>query len=121
MERPLGIHTSRTGDTLLIRLTGELDVYTSSEVPSTADAVFGQGLTSVVLDLTDLEYMDSTGLRQILRLHRVTRASNVGFTVRSVENTVISRMLKLIGAGDVFPLEILPDGRDSRPDETPSN
>ncbi|TCP59548.1 SpoIIAA-like anti-anti-sigma regulatory factor [Tumebacillus sp. BK434] len=72
----LQISTDVRGDTLIVRLSGELDHHTAEMVRSRVEAELDRGLTEhLVLNLEDLSFMDSSGLGVILgRYKRVTQA-----------------------------------------------
>lgn len=68
VESNLSIDVNRGGDRVVLRLDGELDL---ASVPLLEDAVENatsadDAMTSIVLDLRGLEFIDSTGLRAIL-------------------------------------------------------
>jgi anti-sigma B factor antagonist len=61
--------------THLITVAGEIHVSTAPEFSRRLNAAIGDGRTQVVLDLTDVDFIDSTGLSVLLNgLRRVTRA-----------------------------------------------
>jgi anti-sigma B factor antagonist len=60
--------------THLITVAGEIHVSTAPEFSRLLSAAIGRGKTQVVLDLSDVEFIDSTGLSVLLNgLRRVTR------------------------------------------------
>jgi anti-anti-sigma factor len=69
-ERPgqFGVQTTQADGSLIVRVSGELDLATA---PMLEDALAGieAGEGPVVLDLSALTFIDSTGLRLAVRLH----------------------------------------------------
>jgi anti-sigma B factor antagonist len=60
--------------THVIAVAGEIHVSTAPEFSTSLNDAIGQGKTSVVLDLGDVSFIDSTGLSVLLNgLRRVTR------------------------------------------------
>jgi anti-sigma B factor antagonist len=60
--------------THVIAVTGEIHVSTAPEFSSRLNSAIARGKTAVVLDLSGVEFIDSTGLSVILNgLRRVTR------------------------------------------------
>ncbi len=61
------------GATLVVRVAGELDVRTADEFRQTVDAALGDlGVRRLVLNLSRVTFMDSTGLGAVLgRLRRL--------------------------------------------------
>lgn len=107
----------RLGSTCHIRLAGELDAYAVEQFPPAELLAAGGDFDAVVLDLADLDYIDSTGLRWVLRLHRAAQAKERPMTISVWEDSVVYRTIQLIGAGDVFPVEFVrhapdPPGRE---------
>ena len=61
-----GIHTDVDGPIATVRLTGELDISGAEEIERTIEEVERSATGNLVIDLRELEFMDSTGLRMIL-------------------------------------------------------
>jgi anti-sigma B factor antagonist len=75
---PLAFTTTLTsaGDAL-ISLTGELDLAATTTLEAEISRLAGQdGVRRVVLDLRELEFMDSTGLRMVALAERRLRAAD---------------------------------------------
>ena len=72
-ERPavgaLTVRTERRADVLVLWLSGALDKATSAVLDREFDAQVGHA-THVVVDLTGLEFIDSSGLATLVRAHR---------------------------------------------------
>jgi len=68
MERPLRIKAQQADDLLTLDLHGELDIAT---VPQVRDAVaqHADGQAAIVLDLHELAFIDSSGIRLLLELN----------------------------------------------------
>jgi anti-anti-sigma factor len=67
-----------SGDETTVRLSGELDISTAAELEGVlCDLAVSDGPARIVMDLRDLRFMDSTGLRLLvtadLRLRREGR------------------------------------------------
>ncbi|HET8758501.1 MAG TPA: STAS domain-containing protein [Solirubrobacteraceae bacterium] len=58
-----------------IRLVGELDMATADMFSETSHGLLAEGYEQIVLDLRELTFMDSSGLRAILKLHRAAGTS----------------------------------------------
>ena len=56
-----------------VRLSGELDISSADKVEQELERVDPEASKAVVLDLRELSFMDSTGLRLILETERRTR------------------------------------------------
>ena len=70
-DQPFSLDASVRGDTATITLTGELDLYTGSELSAVVDDLVGRGdVRTVVVDLREVTFLDSTGLRILLTAHQ---------------------------------------------------
>lgn len=92
------------GGTTFIGLCGELDESSSVVTRTALDKLIdGTDANKVVLDLSSLKFMDSTGVGVLLG--RYKRIRNKGATVFiSSPNPTIDKLLKLSGMYDIMPL-----------------
>ncbi len=91
------------GETLLFRLSGSLDVATSAQMKQALAQAATEGHGDVVVDLTRVEFLDSTGLGALIGAHR--RALEAGGRVGLiVKEGPISRLLAITGLSRVFTL-----------------
>jgi anti-anti-sigma factor len=67
---PFGVRRSHDAGTRFIALSGELDLATAPMLEVELEDVRGAHTTQIVLDMRELEFIDSTGLRLILQAHR---------------------------------------------------
>ncbi|MBB4662282.1 STAS domain-containing protein [Conexibacter arvalis] len=80
----------------VVRVTGELDLATVGILEQTVQDLLASGCPGVVLDLRELAFIDSTGLRMLLRLDDL--ASDCGRRFGIVEGTgPVRRLLRLTG------------------------
>jgi anti-sigma B factor antagonist len=71
---------SEPQDAHLISLHGEMDGASAKELEDEFISVEATSASRIVLDLSELEFIDSTGLAVIMRAH--TRAENDGHVLR---------------------------------------
>ena len=57
---------TKNGDALVVNVTGRMDAITAPEFDTECQKWIDDGETRVVIDLSDLEYISSAGLRSIL-------------------------------------------------------
>jgi anti-anti-sigma factor len=89
---------------MTLKVTGELDL---STVPVLAESIerLQRGIKTLTIDLGDLIFMDSTGLRLLIELDQ--RASRDGWTlvlIRPQQETAAA-VLKATGADSALPFE----------------
>ena len=99
----------REGGGVGLTLRGELDLSTIEQLESAVSSGVDGRPELVVLDLRDLTFLDSTGLRLMLRLH--ARLESVGGRLVLVAGPRrVQRVFELTGALD--ELEIVQDPSD---------
>ena len=73
----MNITSKKTGDTLYIKLNGELDEHSANYVRNYLDSVFGsEKFVQVVLDLYNLEFIDSTGVGVLIGRYKILKSQN---------------------------------------------
>src|SRR5947208_2602830 len=96
--------------TVVIRVVGEIHSTTAPEFSQRLNAAIADGHRGVVLDLTGVEFIDSTGLSVLLNgLRRVTRAR--GAMVMACANPTVLRLFEITKLDSTF--EILPNCDDA--------
>lgn len=98
----LSVRADRAGDVVTISLAGELDIATAPRVDAAlADAEAGDA-RSIVLDLSDLTFMDSTGVRLVLSAHARSRADSA--RLRLTRGPIaVQRVFELSGVDKTLP------------------
>jgi anti-sigma B factor antagonist/stage II sporulation protein AA (anti-sigma F factor antagonist) len=94
---------------LVVTLRGELDLATAGDVE---EAVLGpvRDGRHVVLDLRELEFMDSSGVRVIVAAHGAAQDGDGRLTiVRAAPGGAVQRVLEISGLEDVLELVERPD------------
>jgi anti-sigma B factor antagonist len=76
------------GGRLRLRLTGELDLYTAPALDDALVEAEGESWPLLVIDLTELEFMDSSGLRLVVRSHARAEQSGRRLVVVNGPDTV---------------------------------
>lgn len=90
------------GNRLEIHLAGELDVTTSDHLERSAATVIAGGSKLVVLDLADLSFIDSSGVRALVRTRNLLLDGGIELRLRSVRPQV-RRVLRVCGVDVLFP------------------
>jgi len=73
---------------------GELDLATVDDLQAQIEALRSNGTAAIVLDLRQLSFMDSTGLRLLLTLDAAARSDGFDFSILDGEGPV-RRLLEL--------------------------
>jgi anti-sigma B factor antagonist len=113
-ELSIVLKTENAGDTLVFRLRGSLDLATAPTVRAALTDATEDGSHHIIVDLTQLEFLDSTGLGVLIGAHR--RAAERSGSLRLiVHDGPISRLLQITGLIAVFAVyHSLEDARADR-------
>ena len=84
---------------LLVALDGKLDTATSPQVQSEIEPYIDNA-DSVVIDMKDLKYISSAGLRLLLSLHK-KMLSKGGMTIKNVNDTNME-IFEFTGFSDIL-------------------
>ena len=90
--------------TLYILLSGELDEYTAKTVRKSLDVLFEtqKGFLQIVMDLSELTFMDSTGVGVLIGRYKKMRECNKPiFITNSSRNA--ERIFKMAGLYELMP------------------
>jgi anti-anti-sigma factor len=96
------LNSMRDGGTHVIRLAGELDLATAPEVEHELQSVEATDARSIVLDLSGLTFMDSSGLNLILRAEVRSRADSNRLRLRRGPANV-QRVFAITGMDGMLP------------------
>ena len=92
-----------TGDVNVIKLVGRLDVKAARDAEDAFTDVANQA-PNIVLDMSELEYIASAGLRILKRLRGDVRANGGKLTVRNVQDDVME-ILEMTGFAAMLSFE----------------
>ena len=92
MDDELSIRTLRDGSTATVSAAGEIDLSTVDELRSAVTDAASDGTEKLRLDLTGIEFIDSTGLGGLLELRATLRSRNVTLEIDAREGPVRQAM-----------------------------
>ena len=96
------INETRNGETIIIELGGRLDANTAPELEKSIEGIPAD-LKELVIDMEQLEYISSAGLRVILAAHK--KMSKVGsMRVRKICDEIME-ILDMTGFTDILSIE----------------
>jgi anti-anti-sigma factor len=99
------VEGERQGTLCLIRVHGEVDLSNAHEVSSEIGIVMGQEACRLVVDLSDITYLDSAGVALLLRLAERLRARRRQLHLVVPRGSPVRRVLDFTGLPRVIPLE----------------
>ena len=102
--RSLRIEVANTTSPTTVVLTGEIDIATAGRVRDALIAISRGGEKKVVVDMTNVTFMDSTGLAALVGPLKRFRSMNGEIVLRSPTRGV-KKVLELSGLTRVFSIE----------------
>lgn len=87
----------------VVALAGESDVYTYDQLRSALEAEATKGIPLLIVDLSALEFMDSTGVQVLLDIRVMMNDRGGKLALAGPQNTV-ARVLNLVGADQLIPV-----------------
>ena len=90
--------------TLYIMLSGELDEYTAPTVRKNLDTIMDteKGFIQIVLDLSELSFMDSTGVGVLIGRYKKMKESNKPIFITNPSRNA-ERIFKMSGLYEIMP------------------
>ena len=108
MESSFNVETRDRNQAVVIGVTGELDLASSPALERELERGVASQAEVVVVDLRQLDFMDSTGLSVLVRAHqRATEKGKRFGVVRGPQQ--VQRLLSLTGVADRLILGDSPD------------
>jgi anti-anti-sigma factor len=107
----LSVEVTEAAGVARLILRGELDTDSVATANRALEGVFGGGFNRVILDLSDLDFMDSTGVKFLLDARESARELGVTIALAYVEGTV-ERVLTVSGVTTLFERSVEPEGRN---------
>jgi anti-anti-sigma factor len=98
----LTVRSEREGDVHTIRLSGELDLATADDVQRELERVEATDAHSILMDLSQLTFMDSTGVRLLVTAHARARVDSNRLTLLR-GGRAVQRILQLSGVEALLP------------------
>jgi anti-sigma B factor antagonist len=104
-----GFHSERqvTDDAIVLRLHGELDMATAPGLGRQLNDDLDSTPIALVLDLSELTFLDSTGVRVLLSAARRAAKQGCSFSLRSPTRSV-AKTLRLTGVDRMIVLDDWP-------------
>lgn len=102
-EQPLATEVKWDGSICLITVEGEVDLATVDTLKMALEEAAGATGTSVIVDLTSVSYMDSSGFAALLEAARHMKAQSGALHLAGC-NPNIARMMEITRLNTVFAL-----------------
>lgn len=89
---------------VVVVLPVEIDVTNAEQVYEELVAVLAPGVDTVIADMTETIFCDSSGVHSIVRAYETTQARGVRLRMAVPAGTSVRRVLQLIGVAKLIPV-----------------
>jgi anti-sigma B factor antagonist len=98
----LRVSSRSQGDQTIVALSGEIDLYTAPRLQSElATALAGRDPALIVVDMSGVEFCDSTGMNVLLAAHRHAKERGGELTL-AAPRAAVRKILQVTGLESVF-------------------
>jgi anti-anti-sigma factor len=91
------LEVSRSGDVVIARLVGEIDMSNADELHLALAAAIPNDVVAMVLDLTNVDYLDSAGIRMMYQLGEDVQARRQKLQAVIPSASMVTDVLRLAG------------------------
>lgn len=99
----LGIETSDRGATVVMAVTGDVDIHTAPQVSERLEALRAEGRTAVVVDLSGVNFLDSSALGALIAAHREFTDAGGGLRL-AAPRPHVRKVFAITRLAEVIPL-----------------
>jgi anti-sigma B factor antagonist len=97
----LSISGRRDGTAALVTLVGELDLHGAGRLDDEVRRVLAAPVSSLEIDASGLEYVDSSGLRSMMLAKSEAETAGAAFRLTGVSSTV-GRVIEIAGLAELL-------------------
>lgn len=99
------VHSSGLGDTCTITVTGELDLASTPDLRDALARAEGGAWAVIMLDLAQLTFIDSAGIRVLLEAAAFSRDHGDRLRIRPGHESQVARLLEVTAVQRLLPLD----------------
>lgn len=99
---PFALNRTLEGKTGVLTLSGELDASSAPQVDHAVDLLVSDGAGELLIDLGEVSFIDSSGLRSLIRARRALGDADV-VRLRNPQVGTL-RLLEITGLTEQFPV-----------------
>ncbi|MCZ7525018.1 MAG: STAS domain-containing protein [Acidimicrobiia bacterium] len=103
LSAPLLVEVDVEDGAATITVEGEMDAHTCELLDGEIPEVLATGASELTLDVSGVSFVDSSGLRVLIRAHEQARAHGGQVSLRGPDAT-FRRLLEVTGLDGVFPV-----------------
>jgi anti-anti-sigma factor len=98
------IDVTLDGRVAIVSLQGEIDMTSVGPVTSEFDSRIPTDAAGVVIDLSEVTYLDSAGIQMLFDLIRSARTSRLSVSVLVPESSMLNSLLKITNVEQACPV-----------------
>ncbi|MFO1246663.1 MAG: STAS domain-containing protein [Alphaproteobacteria bacterium] len=84
----MDLKETSAGDALVAAAAGKIDLSNSDGFQAALSASLGRAGSSLILDMSGVDYVSSAGLRALMIVHKAAKAANKNFAVAALQPLV---------------------------------
>jgi anti-sigma B factor antagonist len=92
---PQAVEVSIADDVVVARVSGDIDLANTPTVSAKILGAVPNDAVGLVLDLSDVRYIDSVGIRMLFNFIRTLHASRQGITISLPADSPVHKLLKI--------------------------
>ena len=100
----LKVDVREEGNTRVVYLNGEVDVYTASKLKEKIIPLAEESNKTLIVDLSEVNYIDSTGLGIFIGALKCTDKSGSSLKITGV-NSRVQRLFEITGLSEVIEID----------------
>jgi anti-anti-sigma factor len=104
MNAPATLESVRHGDNVVVSVVGELDVFNAATIAAEIEAAVPSEAHGAVLDLTGVDFLDSTAIRKLFALTSRLRERRQRVLIVTPGGSIVLRTLQLVEFSRAAPL-----------------
>jgi anti-anti-sigma factor len=99
----VNIEASQTGPNVVLKLIGRMDANTSPDFEKTATVWILQGATNIVVDMSELSYISSMGLRYFVNVGKLLQEKGGALSFSGMHG-MVKQLFQITKLNNVFPM-----------------
>ena len=103
-DKPAEIQTHLDSDSVTITVAGEVDLSTAKKLDAAIRAAFETEIGQIVVDLSDLSFLDSVGLNVLLQASARSRQNNKALSFIPSKHEAVINLFALTETAEKFDL-----------------
>lgn len=102
-EKKMQVKNRVYNNTLYVLLSGELDEHSAVSARIKLDEMFdGKGFRQIIIDLSELDFMDSTGIGVLIGRYKKMKDKNIPIYICNPSNHA-EKIFKMTGLYEIMP------------------